>query len=103
LAALGIAVACVTTKVTPAGEKVRVTSDAAAVAGCALLGEVKGADHMNGGLAGQGAAEENAHRRLRNEAAAMGADTVLVVTSTTGFSGSTIRGEAYRCGSAPAP
>ena len=98
LSALGIAVACVTTKVTPAGDKVRVTSSQDAVAGCKLLGEVIGADHMNGGLAGQGAAEENAPRRLKNEAAAMGADPVLVVPSTPGMSGSTLRGAAYRCG-----
>lgn len=91
--------ACVTTNLTPAGSKVRLTSNPDVVKPCKFLGEVKGADRMNGGMMGQGAAEENANRRLRNNAAAMGADTVFVGTSTTGFSGSVQRGEAYICGS----
>ena len=89
---------CVTTRLTPTGRNVRVTSNPEAVHGCTFLGAVKGADHMNGGIVGQGAAEENANRRLRNAAALMGADTVLLVTATTGMGGSTVRGEAYRCG-----
>lgn len=89
--------ACVTTKLTPAGQSVRVTSNPDAVKGCQLLGPVVGKDRMNGGTMGQGAAEENAHRRLQNAAAEMGADTVLLVTVDTGTSGSIQRGEAYRC------
>ncbi len=92
-----LAAGCVTTQLTPGAEQVRVTSNADAVRGCKLVGELRGADHMSGGLGGQGAAEENAMRRLKNEAAAKGADTVLIVTSTTNTSGSTIRGEGYRC------
>lgn len=102
LAILGLAggAACVTIRLTPAGERVRVTSNPAVVANCKFLGEVRGRDRMQGGLLGQSAAEENAYRRLKNEAGKMGADTVLIITSTTGFSGSTIRGEAYYCGAA---
>jgi hypothetical protein len=98
LVVVGCLAGCVTTRLTPTGEKVRVTSNPETVRGCTFLGAVKGADHMNGGIAGQGAAEENANRRLRNAAASMGADTVLIVTATTGMGGSTVRGEGYRCG-----
>lgn len=94
---------CVTTTLSPAAERVRVTSNPEAVRGCTLVGELRGADHMNGGFAGQGAAEENAMRRLKNEAAEKGADTVLIITSTTNTSGSTIRGEGYRCGARGGP
>jgi uncharacterized protein YbjQ (UPF0145 family) len=88
---------CVTTTLTPEGAKVRVTSNQEAVHGCVLIGEVKGADHMNGGTMGQGAAQETAMRELKNRAAAMGADTVLMITSTTNTSGSVQLGEGYRC------
>ena len=93
-----IVTACVTTSLTPKGNQVRLTSNPDVVRPCKYLGEVKGADRMNGGIAGQGAAEENANRRLRNNAAQMGADTVFIGTSTTNTSGSVQRGEAYQCG-----
>jgi uncharacterized protein YbjQ (UPF0145 family) len=91
------ATSCVTTQLTPDGAKVRVTSNPEAVHGCALVGEVKGADHMNGGTMGQGAAQETAMRELKNRAAAAGANVVLMVTSTTNTSGSVQLGEGYRC------
>lgn len=89
---------CVTTDLTSAGEKVRITSNPDVVKPCKFIGEVKGVDRMNGGTMGQGAAEENANRRLRNNAAAMGADTVFIGTTATNTSGSVQRGEAYVCG-----
>jgi uncharacterized protein YbjQ (UPF0145 family) len=92
---LTLLTACTT--LSPAAEHVRVTANPEAVHGCALLGEVKGADRMWGGAFGQGVAESNAWNELKNRAAAMGADTVLMVTSSTGFSGSRQIGEAYRC------
>jgi len=88
---------CVHVQLTPEGEKVRVTSNADAVKGCKLMGNVDASDRMNGGIAGQMAAEENAQRTLKNKTAAMGANVVLVSTSTTGMSGSRVRGEAYAC------
>lgn len=95
---LAILGGCVTTTLTSAGEKVRFTSNPDVVRPCKYLGEVTGADRMNGGTMGQGAAEENANRRLRNNAAQMGGDTVFVSTSTTNTSGSVQRGEAFKCG-----
>jgi len=92
------ATSCVS--MTPEGAKVRVTANPEAVHGCTLIGEVKGAEHMWGGVAGQGIAEDHAMTELKNRAAAMGADTVLMVTSSTNTSGSVQRGEAYRCSAA---
>lgn len=93
-----IAVAgCVTTQLTPGGQRVRVTPNPDVVRGCTYLGPIESSDLMNGGMIGQSAAEENANRRLRNDAAKMGANVVLVSTSTTTTSGSRVRGEAYGC------
>jgi Domain of unknown function (DUF4156) len=92
-----LATSCVTTQLTPEGAKVRVTSNPETVHGCAFIGEVKGADHMNGGLLGQGAAEETAMRELKNRTAVMGANVTLITTSHTNTSGSVQRGEAYHC------
>lgn len=89
--------ACVTTRLTPEAEHVRVTTNPEAVRGCTLLGNIEASDLMNGGMVGQMAAEENARRRLQNKAAELGANIVLQGTSTTGTSGSRTRGEAYRC------
>ena len=88
---------CVTVKLSPEGSKIRLTSNPNVVNGCSYIDQVQGTDHMNGGLAGQGAAEENAMREIRNLAAEMGADTVHLVTQTTGTSGAAVRGEAYKC------
>lgn len=90
--------ACVTTQLTSGGEGVRLTANSAVVEACDFVGAVEGEDRMNGGIAGQGAAEENANRRIRNNAADMGANVVMIVTSNIGPSGAIIRGEAYRCG-----
>lgn len=95
---MGLALAgCVTTRLSQGGEQVRVTSNPDVVVGCQYLGPTEGRDRMNGGYMGQGAAEENSMRRIRNSAAKMGANTVHLVSTMTGMSGSTIRGEAYHC------
>ena len=99
LAVLGtlFSVSCVTTTLTPAGQKVRVTTNAEAVRGCEFLGEAKASDRMNGGAFGQDAAEENTYRRLKNHAAEMGGNTVLMNRAHTGLHGSSARGEVFRC------
>lgn len=88
--------ACVTTELTPAGENVRVTSNAEAVEGCELLGETQASDRLNTGIA-QSSGEENTFRRMRNQAAAMGGNVVHLLTNDTGFYGASARGEVYRC------
>ena len=86
---------------TPAGENVRITSNPDVVRGCKYIGRVEGNDHLNGGSMGQGAAEKNATIRLQNSAAEMGANTVFLARSSTGFSGSNQLGEAYSCSADP--
>ena len=63
---------CVTTKVTPEGESVRVTTNPEAIKGCRYVGDIQASDRMNGGAFGQDAAEENTFRRVKNATAAMG-------------------------------
>ena len=91
-----VTTSCIST-LTPQGQFVRVTSNPDAVHGCTLIGEVKGAEHMWGGVAGQGLAEESAMRELKNRTAAMGGNVVMITTSHTNTSGSVQRGEAYKC------
>jgi hypothetical protein len=88
--------ACVSTKLAPGADAVRVTANTEAVKGCRFVKEVKGADHWNGGVL-SGKAEENANRQLKNEAVSAGANVVLVTSSSTGHNGSDQRGEAYAC------
>lgn len=88
---------CVTTKLTERGSLVRVTSNQEVVRGCRYVSEVRAQDRMNGGSFGQDAAEENTYNRLKNSAAAMDADTVLLSRADTSVYGSAARGEAYSC------
>jgi hypothetical protein len=83
----------------PEEEAVRVTSNADAVKGCKRLGDVEGSDRMNGGVLGQGAAEENAYKFLKRNAHNLGANVVLLSSESTTTSGARKRGEAYECGS----
>jgi hypothetical protein len=93
------AVACVTAKLTPEAEAIRVTSNPEAVRGCTLLGEISG---KSSSLAAgdEGATEEDARRRLRLAAVEKGADVVLVQSTQVAARSSVQRGEAYRCASA---
>lgn len=88
---------CVRVALEPGAETVRVTASQDAVKGCKSLGLVKGADRLQGGIIGQGAAEDNAMTRIRNHAHQMGANTVLMITSRAGMSGSSAQGEAFSC------
>ena len=90
-----LAIGCAT--LTAAGQKVRVTANSEVVRGCRYIGEVKGSERFFGGLSGQGIAEDNAVIRLKNRAAEMGGNVVLMTTATTNTSGSSQRGEAYAC------
>src|SRR5437867_10657628 len=83
------------THLTPEAEAVRITTDATAVHGCTRLGEVKGDDHMHGGLLA-GKATENAERKLRQATVQLGGNTVLLLSSAGGYSGASQRGEAFK-------
>jgi uncharacterized protein YbjQ (UPF0145 family) len=88
---------CVRVALEPGAETVRVTASQEAIKGCKSLGLVKGADRVQGGIIGQGAAEDNAMTRIRNHAHQMGANTVLMISSRAGMSGSSAQGEAFAC------
>lgn len=93
LAVIGITIgACVST--TPAGEKVRVTSNPDVVKNCKFLGNVKATSGW-GGSAGTGLAGSNTEKTLQNKTAALGGNVVFVVAS-----GIHASGESYAC-SAP--
>jgi len=89
--------ACVTTELTQDAKSVRITSNADVVHECSYLGEAKASDRLNGGLLGQGAAEENTDRKLKNAAAEKGGNVVLLGDSRADFTGASARGEIYRC------
>jgi uncharacterized protein YbjQ (UPF0145 family) len=97
VAATLLLVGCVRVALEPGAEAVRVTASQDAIRGCRSLGLVKGADHVQGGLFGQSAAEDNALTRIRNHAHQMGANTVLLITSDGGRNGSYAEGEAFVC------
>lgn len=90
--------ACVTTRLTLDAQRVRLTDNPEVVKGCRFIANVEGSDRMNGGMLGQGAAEENAMRRMKNQAAELKANTIYLTKSDgVKFSGSKQRGEAYDC------
>ena len=84
--ALVFTVACAT--LTPAGQKVRVTSNSEAVRGCRYLGAVLGADHA-------GVPQDKFVVNLKNNGAKLGANVVLITAGTW-------QGEAYACPAASA-
>lgn len=89
---LALLISACSSALTPAGAKVRVTSNSESLAPCKLIGPVVGEDNIN---PFDDVREENAITRMKNAAAAMGANTVLVVT--TASKGTRQHGEAYSC------
>ena len=85
--------ACVST--TPAGERVRVTSNPDVVKSCKFLGHVKATSGW-GASAGTGLAGSNTEKTLQNKTAALGGNVVFVVAS-----GIHASGEAYACEATP--
>lgn len=93
-------------QLSPSAEAVRVTSNATAANGCTSLGLIdSGLPSMGRRLSGEKEAGTDALRRLKHKADALGANTVVLLSSgteTSGYSGTTISyhrasGEAYRC------
>jgi hypothetical protein len=81
--------ACVSAS--PAGEKVRTTSNPEVVRGCKFLGNVRATSGW-GGPAGTGIAGHNTDVALREKTARLGGNVVYVVES-----GIHASGEAYLC------
>jgi hypothetical protein len=80
---------CSTVALSPEGERVRTTSDASEVATCKALGFVESKPPFVG--------QHDAEYTLRNKAAALGADTILIPRRN--FVGTQPQGAtAYKCG-----
>jgi len=79
---------------TRAGEAVKVTGDPDMVRGCEYVDVVPSASAWNNGPGGAINAEENPVRELRNSAAGIGANFVLMLTEP---STSAQRAEGYLC------
>jgi hypothetical protein len=82
---------------TPAGERVRVTSNPDAVKGCMPAGMVEGTDRLNSGSALQDLSANNAVIDMRNRAGERGADVILFMSDRSGQFGGRVTGEAYDC------
>jgi hypothetical protein len=89
------------TGLTEAGERVRVVDDPREVGGCRFLGEVEGsAMHTKPGqwVGGNALiAETSAANDARNEAGALGADTLLELDTDLEVFEATAKAGAYRC------
>jgi Domain of unknown function (DUF4156) len=86
-----------TTRLTPRGEAVRLTLNKDEVKACRLIGNIEESTTRYFVYPGKGAAAESVQRQLRNDAAKMGANVVVVSSSTTGSTSVRTRGEAYAC------
>jgi hypothetical protein len=78
---------CATVALSPEGERVRMVNDNASVAGCTLVGTVDASTSE----------AEAAYNTLRNKAAAIGADTILVPRNRLGIADPPTSAPAYRC------
>jgi hypothetical protein len=87
--------ACVS--VTPQAEGVKIVRNANTVRDCTSLGEMESTSHWHGG-AGTAAGLANNKAALRNETAARGGDTLLILQEQASFYFPHTYAEAYRCG-----
>ncbi len=76
---------------------VLLTTNPDTVRGCTLVGDVQGAARWSAGLGAGDAARKEAVQEVKQRAAGMKANAVLLIASTTESSGSRVRAEAYRC------
>ena len=96
---LAVAVAgCASTHQAAKPPIVRFTNNRDVAKDCMPLGYVDSSDKTNGGTVGAMPPEDRADRRLRNEAAKLGANIVLLSETPTGLTKDPLqRGEAYKC------
>lgn len=91
-AAIGLA-GCVTF-LSNKGERVRLEENSAAVTNCKYMGTVRGTSPA--GLL-KDLKKENALNEIRNNAALLGADTVVITSKDSMFDETVLHGRAYRC------
>ena len=92
-----IVAGCGRTRLAPQAEIVRVTLNQDEVNRCRRVGNVEASTRRYLWFPGAGAAQESVNRQLRNDAAKMRANVVLIRGSMTSMSRSYARGEAYSC------
>lgn len=97
LLAFFLVAGCARTRLTPPAEQVRVTLNQDDVKGCRLVGNVEASTRRYLWLPGKSAAQESVTRQLRNDAAGMRANVVVVRGSMMSMTRSYSRGEAYAC------
>ena len=95
--ALVLLAGCARTRLAPQAEQVRVTLNQDDVSTCRLVGNVEASTRRYLWFPGAGAAQESVTRQLRNDAAKLRANVVVVRSSTTSMSRSHARGDAYAC------
>ena len=89
---------CATSHRTPAPQAVRFTINRDAVRGCTSVGVIDSSNKPNEETVEQMSVAQDRYRRLRNEAATLGANVVLLPENPTGMtSKSLVNGEAYKC------
>jgi len=89
---------CATAQMTPGAARIRVTPDAEMVRGCKFLDAVHGGGGAYANTLYQGKARDNARAEMLNQAAAIGANAVVLTESVSGVVSSTdYRGDAYLC------
>lgn len=88
---------CHNVRLTPEAEAVRVIRDAAQVSRCRFLSDVESSDRLSGGVLYREKAEENAYKILKQKSAKLGANTVLLSSSSSGYQGAGMKGKAYAC------
>lgn len=88
---------CARTRLAPQASRVRVTLNQDDVKGCRLIGSVEASRKRYLWFPGKGTSQESVSRQLRNDAAKVGANVVVLTSSTTGMTRSESRGQAYAC------
>ncbi len=76
--------------------EVRFVTDRELVNGCTHLGRVSGSSSF-GGISAQQLGKARAEAEMRDKAERMGADILLIESSSGGFFGASAAGDAYRC------
>ena len=88
---------CARTRLAPQAERVRVTLNQDDVTACRMVGNVEASERRYLWIPAAGAAQESVYRQLRNHAAKLRANVVVVRSSTSSMTRSYARGEAYAC------
>jgi hypothetical protein len=96
LAAMCLA-GCHRVTLSPQEQAIRVIRDPAQVSQCKFVKDVESSDRLSGGLVNREKAEETAYMILKQKAAKLGANTVLLSTASSGYSGAAMKGKAYAC------